>query len=464
MDTLPTNSVTAGSSTTSVANQLCGLFMPIQMFDKQLEDDYISPFIKYDDGYRWPDLFTEIDEMIEPCVLIYAIAELRKMAREDEILFGSRVLSLPVSHSEIMQVVESNRQRLETTSFGKEFYVNILRAADERKMTRHTDSQGNAVPEKEPSEVHLSPETIVAFDDEYADKELVYMIEVNHRRKRVTITFRGSVNEADWATNYEIFMKDFENPMKKHASQEESVRAHNGFYDYMFEPNQRGFKGPNGEDLSEYQEIFQQHLLPILKLNLGYKLYVTGHSLGAALATLFAFKAAGEPDAIVPKPVSLISVAGPYVGDESFANSFQLMESLGRIRHLRLVNHKDLVTTVPKMSFRWNLFDKQSHVGTLFKHVGMGLRLYDGITPFELMYRKKRSGWWSGSVDEFARGWDQMIVTNFSWTFSSYLTWPWHSLREYSARLHSNKPALETIYLNDLYARPDVVGKLVAQF
>ena len=140
------------------------------------------------------------------------------------------------------------------------------------------------------------------------------------------------------------------------------------------------------------------------------------------------------------------------------------MESHGRIRHLRLVNHRDLVTTVPKMSFRWNLFEKDSHIGALFKHVGIGVRLYEGDAPFELMYRKKRSGWFSGSVDEFARGWDQMILSNFSWTYTSYLTWPWHSLREYSARLHSNKPALETVYLNDLYARPDIVGKLVPQF
>ena len=270
-----TDLVKGATSTSSVADQLCGLFMPLQMIDKKLEDDYMSPFIKYDDGYRFPDLFSEIDEMIEPCVLIYAIAELRKLARQDEILFGSRILSLPVSHSEIMQVVESNRKLLETSSFGKEFYVSILRAADERNMMRHTDREGNAVAEKEPAEVSLSPETIVAFDDEYADKELVYMIEVNHRRKRVTITFRGSITETDWATNYEIYMKEFENPMKKHASQEEKVRAHNGFHDYMFEPNNRGVKGPSGEDLSEYQEILQQHLIPILKQNLGYKVCLT---------------------------------------------------------------------------------------------------------------------------------------------------------------------------------------------
>ena len=162
--------------------------------------------------------------------------------------------------------------------------------------------------------------------------------------------------------------------------------------------------------------------------------------------------------------MSLFAVAGPYVGDESFCNAFQLLESLGRIRHLRLVNHKDLVTTVPKMSFRWKFYEKDSNVGSLFKHVGMGVRLYDGNTPFEIIYRKKRSGWLSSSVDELARGWDQMLFTNFSWAFSSYFSWPWHSLREYNTRLQANKPALETVFLNELYARPDIVGKLVPQF
>ena len=177
VETQQMTSTAATPSTTSLmANQLCGLFMPLEFNDKVLEDEYLSPFVKYDDGYRWPDLYSEISEMIEPNILIYAIAELRKLAREDEILFGSRVMKLPVSHSEIMQVVESNRKLLETTRFGKEFYIQVLRAADERNMTRHTDRDGNSVPEKEVSQINLSPETIVAFDDEFVDKELVYMI------------------------------------------------------------------------------------------------------------------------------------------------------------------------------------------------------------------------------------------------------------------------------------------------
>jgi hypothetical protein len=95
--------------------------------------------------------------------------------------------------------------------------------------------------------------------------------------------------QKDWATNYEIYMKEFDNPVKEHASQESVVRAHNGFHDYMFEPNHQGVKGPNGEDLSQYQEILQEHLIPILKLNLGYKVSRCVSMLILLLLVLFIY-------------------------------------------------------------------------------------------------------------------------------------------------------------------------------
>jgi hypothetical protein len=194
------------------------------------------------------------------------------------------------------------------------------------------------------------------------------------------------------------------------------------------------------------------------------KLYVTGHSLGAALATLFGFQAAAEPDSLIPKPVSLFSIASPYVGDESFRSAHLLLEGLGKLRHLRVVNHKDTVTIIPKMSFRWNVFDQKSHVGSLFKHVGMNIRFFEGAVPFEVSFPKVRTGYFSATFDEFARGWDQSLFANFSWNPADYFTWPYHSLREYNKRVESNKPSLETLYLNDLYSRVDIVGQLVPQF
>merc|ERR1719343_14212 len=87
--------------------------------------------------------------------------------------------------------------------------------------------------------------------------------------------------------------------------------------------------------------------------NKEYKLYVTGHSLGGALATLFSLYAAalsGSRDDIIPSPVSCISVASPRVGDRSFQKAFCCLEEQGYLRHLRIANDGDPVTIMPSSS------------------------------------------------------------------------------------------------------------------
>jgi predicted lipase len=56
----------------------------------------------------------------------------------------------------------------------------------------------------------------------------------------------------------------------------------------------------------------------------GYHLYVTGHSLGGALATLFAVDAVLSKDFDIPTPVTCINVASPKCGDTSFKKAFQV--------------------------------------------------------------------------------------------------------------------------------------------
>jgi hypothetical protein len=70
---------------------------------------------------------------------------------------------------------------------------------------------------------------------------------------------------------------------------------------------------------------------------------VTGHSLGAALATLYVAE-----NSIAPKrPIPLIcTFASPFVGDEAFASKF---DKLG-IPSWRIVNEPDLVPKAPRYS------------------------------------------------------------------------------------------------------------------
>eukprot|EP00548_Thalassiothrix_antarctica_P004539 CAMPEP_0194137896 /NCGR_PEP_ID=MMETSP0152-20130528/7731_1 /TAXON_ID=1049557 /ORGANISM="Thalassiothrix antarctica, Strain L6-D1" /LENGTH=76 /DNA_ID=CAMNT_0038835097 /DNA_START=50 /DNA_END=277 /DNA_ORIENTATION=- len=63
-------------------------------------------------------------------------------------------------------------------------------------------------------------------------------------------------------------------------------------------------------------DVIMKECKILLEENPGYKLYVTGHSLGAALSSIFAFYAACDED--IPKPVTCINFASPRVGNKSF--------------------------------------------------------------------------------------------------------------------------------------------------
>ena len=164
-----------------------------------------------------------------------------------------------------------------------------------------------------------------------------------------------------------------------------------------------------------------------------------------------------------------------------------MLEGLGKLRHLRISNHKDVVTASPKVSFRWGFYgttsdDDSGHVGSLFKHVGMNLRLYqnekrsevEGLprqspehphSTFEISFPKVPYGFFIGNYfDEMARGWDQSPFANLSCNPVEYITWPWHNIREYNKRLAKNKAALKKMNLNELYSRKEIVGNLGSQF
>jgi hypothetical protein len=73
-----------------------------------------SPFLKYYDGYPWPDVYTEVVECLEACALIYPLAEIRRLARAKQLQDSDRLLKLPISHAQVLDAIESNEQYVRT--------------------------------------------------------------------------------------------------------------------------------------------------------------------------------------------------------------------------------------------------------------------------------------------------------------------------------------------------------------
>jgi len=79
---------------------------------------------------------------------------------------------------------------------------------------------------------------------------------------------------------------------------------------------------------------------------------MTGHSLGAAMATIIAYRYATLD--LIPNPSGLFTYGSPRVGDRKFINYFNTLP----FEHHRWVNDGDIVTKIPFAPFFY-------HCGTM---------------------------------------------------------------------------------------------------
>ena len=75
------------------------------------------------------------------------------------------------------------------------------------------------------------------------------------------------------------------------------------------------------------------------------KIWCTGHSLGAAMATLIAFRLQRTED--TPNPMALFTYGSPRVGNKAYVKG---IEATG-VLHFRFVNNADIVARVPLWPF-----------------------------------------------------------------------------------------------------------------
>lgn len=348
-----------------------------QIGDKlQLKENQI------DIGDNASSLFDKAANGLFRSTMIYAFADIRTLIRENEgEIEGDPVLvkdfmELPITNVNALKVINANFHLLK--KHFKESEIEIYRSAIRiygGELLKQAVLEMNQKPTKRASiyqEVQTSdPVELHVFDDAHSDKELVYAIAVDRGEKReITITFRGSVTVHDWLIDTSFSMVKIPNPLKEQAAssfsipQDNKVGMHSGFHKYLFGCNQAGVAK------SKYDQILD-HVLSLLETFQGFSIMVTGHSLGAALATLCSFRLALEDDRI-KKPITCISIASPRTGNIAFVRAFQELELQQKIVCLRVANRTDLITRHPD---RLNVltFAFQNEI---YRHVGIDLLLY----------------------------------------------------------------------------------------
>lgn len=170
----------------------------------------------------------------------------------------------------------------------------------------------------------------------------------------VVIAFRGTRESVDWTiANFKAFpvaLRDCENTKK--------VLVHRGFQNTL----DFGDKTTQLRSLDAVIECLAEFNL------LGRKIAVTGHSMGAALALLFAVKLrARYPEATRTQLDAIVTFAGPAVGLRAFKEFYGELAK----KTIRFVNGADVVPFAPP---------------AFFHHVGEEFWLDDGLT-------KRDVGW-----------------------------------------------------------------------
>lgn len=139
------------------------------------------------------------------------------------------------------------------------------------------------------------------------------------------------------------------------------------------------------------------------------------------------------------------SVKSPFVGDQTFRNSFQKLEKQKKLMHLRVSNDGDAVPLIPPTTLT-------STPPIAYKHVGVNLRLYKTFLSiqkkFRISYPTEDS-----LVNEVKNAAHNNILTAVS-----PLVINKHLCPEYTDRLDNCMEELKSITLDELYANEKLTG------
>ena len=174
-------------------------------------------------------------------------------------------------------------------------------------------------------------------------------ITTSELNKRISVVFRGSESRSDWYHDLKVIKYELE----------PGVYIHSGFHDQLHK---------NGV----YKKILAL-VWSLLAAKPDYSLYITGHSLGAALSTLCGYELSKD----LNNKVTVVNFASPRVGDSAFCKKCNEKENLCIYR---VTNDRDIVTAAPMINF---------------KHVGKNIYVCDtGIT----LYENNNYPWWMYSL------------------------------------------------------------------
>ncbi|KAK6268654.1 hypothetical protein QUC31_012814 [Theobroma cacao] len=167
-------------------------------------------------------------------------------------------------------------------------------------------------------------------------------------RRDIVIAWRGTVQTLEWINDIEF---NLVSPEKIFGHERRDIKVHEGWYSiYTSEDSRSPYNKSSARDqvLNEVRRLVDQFK------NEEISITVTGHSLGAALATLNAIDIVAngynrpKSQSRKASPVTAFLFASPRVGDSDFKKAFTGFKDL---RALRVGNALDVVPNYPLVGY-----------------------------------------------------------------------------------------------------------------
>lgn len=392
-------------------------------------------------GHEWPEtLYPELMDMGILAELVYSFGYLVDAARKSEGKFAGIDLdddnrqisksSVTDSHlkrsfsaAEMKKVIQDNIKILEDYGVSSDF-------RGEKLDRLYGDLDMLIAKCKESGDDRAI--VLEEYDDKFQTMEPVYGVFKDSIDKRIILAFRGSDElgfTSNWITNIRIPKTDAVVPDAiKEEVDGKKLKFHSGFYDYLFK---KTVEEEDAADTVKFDQILSD-VKALMGQNPGYKLYVTGHSLGAALSTLSAFYLSCDPD--IPKPVSNINFASPRLGNETVLEAANFLEKTGQLRIMRAMNDNDSVTAVPSVGYH--------HVG--FQVIMDAANIF-GYSRDPVIHYPNLKG------SRLGRTWKNGFLASINLGYD-------HGMTTYLERIEEGKDVLETQSLNSLYLDEKLTG------
>lgn len=163
----------------------------------------------------------------------------------------------------------------------------------------------------------------------------------------VFIVFRGTIKFIEWFKDANIQLVTYKDSRRRNATVEIQEEIAEGIIQKNQSLTTINTKGDFGHVTAGFRGIYitlrQQLLEALEQVTANSQIYLTGHSLGAALATLAVPDIINNTNFKNPENVKLYTFASPRCGDKTFATSFA---NTG-VKHWRIANTEDFVTMIP---------------------------------------------------------------------------------------------------------------------